>query len=192
MPQIILGSTSPYRRALLERLGMPFRTDSPLTDEAQLPGETPQALVRRLAEAKARDVGARHRDALIIGSDQVACVDAEILGKPGSRENAIAQLAAAAGRSVTFHTGLCLYNSANGRVQVAVEPFTVHFRPLDRTQIERYIDREQPFDCAGSFKSEGYGITLFSALEGRDPNALIGLPLILLIEMLAREGVLLP
>ena len=192
MPQLVLASTSPYRRALLDKLGIPFVTDAPDTVETRLPDEAPQALVCRLAEAKARAVAVRHPDALVIGSDQVACIGNEVLGKPGHRENAIAQLSAAAGRSVTFHTGLCLYNSVSGRAQVSQEPYIVHFRRLDRAQIERYVDHEQPFNCAGSFKSEGYGITLFSALEGRDPNTLIGLPLILLIEMLAREGVGLP
>lgn len=192
MPQLVLASTSPYRRALLDKLGIPFVADSPDADETRHPDEAPQALVCRLAEAKARAVAARHPDALIIGSDQVACVGGEVLGKPGNRENAILQLTAAAGESVTFFTGLCLYNSSSHRAQVSMEPYTVHFRHLDRAQIERYIDHEEPFNCAGSFKSEGYGITLFSALEGRDPNALIGLPLILLIEMLAQEGVSLP
>jgi len=192
MPQLVLGSTSPYRRTLLAKLGIPFATDSPDLDEARLPGETPQALVARLAEAKARNVAPRHPGALIIGSDQVACLDGKILGKPGDRDSAIAQLTAAAGRAVIFYTGLCLYNSALGRVQVAVEPLTVHFRRLDRDQIERYVEHEQPFNCAGSFKSEGYGIALFSALEGRDPNTLIGLPLILLVEMLAQEDIVLP
>jgi septum formation protein len=192
MQPLVLGSTSPFRRAILEKLGIPFLCDAPATDETRFPGESPQALVLRLAEAKARDVGGRHADALIIGSDQVACVDGEVLGKPGNRANAVAQLIAAAGKTVTFYTGLCLHNSASGQVQVDVEPFRVHFRNLTRTQIERYIDREQPFQCAGSFKSEGYGITLFSALDGRDPNTLIGLPLILLVEMLGREGIVLP
>jgi len=192
MPQLVLASTSPYRSALLDKLGIPFVADAPDADETRRPDEAPQALVCRLAEAKARAVAVRHPDALIIGSDQVACVGDEVLGKPGNRENAILQLTMAAGRSVTFFTGLCLYNSSSHRARVSLEPYRVHFRPLDRAQIERYIDHEQPFDCAGSFKSEGYGITLFSALEGRDPNALIGLPLILLIEMLAQEGVSLP
>jgi len=192
MPQLVLASTSPYRRALLDKLGIPFVTDSPDTDETPRPDEAPQAVVCRLAEAKARAVAVRHPGALIIGSDQVACVNGEVLGKPGNRENAIIQLTAAAGRSVTFYTGLCLFNSASGHAQVSLEHYTVHFRHLERGQIERYVDHEQPFNCAGSFKSEGYGITLFSALEGRDPNALIGLPLILLIEMLAQEGVSLP
>jgi MAF protein len=192
MQQLVLGSTSPFRKALLEKLGIPFCTDTPNTNEARQPGESPTDLVLRLAEAKAREVAGRHPAAMIIGSDQVACVDGEILGKPGNRENAIAQLTAAAGKTVTFYTGLCLYNSANEQTQTGVEPFTVHFRNLTPGQIERYVDLEQPFNCAGSFKSEGFGITLFSALEGRDPNSLIGLPLILLVEMLADQGITLP
>ena len=192
MQALVLGSTSPFRKALLDKLGIPFITDTPNTDETRRPGETPDRLVRRLAEDKARDVASRFPDALVIGSDQVACVGDEILGKPGNRENAIAQLSAASGKAVTFYTGLCLYNAANDQIQVAVEPFVVHFRVLGAAQIERYIDREQPFNCAGSFKSEGFGITLFAALEGRDPNALVGLPLIRLVEMLDRQGVFLP
>ncbi len=192
MQALVLGSTSPFRKALLDKLGIPFITDTPNTDETRRPGETPDRLVRRLAEDKARDVASRFPDALVIGSDQVACVGDEILGKPGNRENAIAQLSAASGKAVTFYTGLCLYNAANDQIQVAMEPFVVHFRELGSAQIERYIDREQPFNCAGSFKSEGFGITLFAALEGRDPNALVGLPLIRLVEMLDRQGVALP
>lgn len=192
MKSLILGSTSPFRRALLDKLGIPFIAEAPQTDETRLPGEPADALVRRLAEAKARDVAFRHTGALVIGSDQVACIDGTVLGKPGGRDQAIAQLSAASGKAVTFHTGLCLFNSDTGRAQVDVEPFVVRFRPLSRAQIERYVDREQPFNCAGSFKSEGYGITLFAALEGRDPNALIGLPLIRLVEMLAAEGIALP
>jgi MAF protein len=192
MQPLVLGSTSPFRKALLDKLGLPFITDAPNTDETRRPGETPDRLVRRLAEDKARDVASRFPDALVIGSDQVACVGDEILGKPGNRENAIAQLSAASGKAVTFYTGLCLYNTANDQLQVAVEPFVVHFRVLDAAQIERYIDHEQQFNCAGSFKSEGLGITLFAALEGRDPNALVGLPLIRLVEMLDRQGVSLP
>jgi MAF protein len=192
MPQLILGSTSPFRKALLDKLGIPFTTDPPHTDESRLPGESPDQLVQRLAEAKAREVATRHPNALIIGSDQVACVNGSILGKPGNRENAIAQLSASVGKTVAFHTGLCLYNSAGSRRQIAVEHFSVRFRDLTTDQIERYVDRERPFDCAGSFKSEGFGITLFSSLDGRDPNALVGLPLIMLVEMLAAEGIILP
>lgn len=192
MQSLVLGSTSPFRKALLDKLGIPFITDTPNTDEARRPGETPERLVRRLAEGKARNVASRFPDALVIGSDQVACVGDDILGKPGNRENAIAQLTAASGKAVTFYTGLCLYNAANDEIQLAVESFVVHFRVLAASQIERYIDREQPFNCAGSFKSEGFGITLFYALEGRDPNTLIGLPLIRLVEMLDKQGICLP
>lgn len=192
MQSLVLGSTSPFRRTLLEKLGLPFLTDAPNTDETRLDGESPQHLVMRLAEAKARDVATRYPDALIIGSDQVACVDGEILGKPGNRTKAIEQLQASSDKVVTFHTGLCLLNAATGRSQVQVDPFDVHFRTLHTDQIERYVDHEQPFNCAGSFKSEGFGITLFSRLHGRDPNTLIGLPLILLIEMLGEEGLILP
>jgi MAF protein len=192
MQQLVLGSTSPFRREILEKLRLPFLTEAPQVDETAVSGESPGQLVARLAEAKARDVARRHPDALIIGSDQVACVDGRILGKPGNRENAIRQLSAASGKAVVFHTGLCLLNAASGRCQIGVEPFTVRFRELDPRQIARYVDAEEPYNCAGSFKSEGYGITLFAAFEGRDPNALIGLPMMLLVEMLAREGIGLP
>lgn len=189
---LVLGSTSPYRRELLDKLGLAFLTDAPHVDEGRGQDETAEQLVERLAVAKAHAVAERHPDALVIGSDQVACIDGEILGKPGNRDNAIAQLSRAAGRCVVFHTGLCLLNAATGRQQTVVEPFRVHFRPLDGAQIARYVDREQPFNCAGSFKSEGLGISLFSRLEGDDPNALIGLPLIRLIGMLHNEGVAIP
>lgn len=190
--QFVLGSTSPFRRELLARLGLPFAVDSPDVDESRLPGESPEALVQRLAQLKARAVAARHPEALIIGSDQVACIDGEILGKPGSHERAGEQLRLAAGKRVSFYTGLALYNAADDRMQVLCEPFQVHFRPLSTEQIERYLLAERPYNCAGSFKSEGLGITLFQRLEGDDPNALIGLPLIRLVEMLGREGVVLP
>lgn len=190
MPRpLVLASTSPYRRALLERLGLIFELDAPEVDESHRPGEAPQALVMRLAEAKARAVAARHPGALVIGSDQVACIDDDILGKPGNRERAVAQLTQASGRTVTFQTGLCLLDAASNRAQVVVEPFRVHFRTLTPPRIAAYIDREQPYNCAGSFKSEGLGIALFERLEGEDPNALIGLPLIRLITLLEAEGV---
>jgi len=190
MPRsLILGSTSPYRQELLSRLGVPFLTATPNIDESRLENESPIHLVERLALEKARDVSRRFPDALIIGSDQVACIDNEILGKPGNRENAIAQLKKASGRTVIFFTGLCLLNAATHKAQSLVEPFKVHFRTLDDAQIERYVDRERPFNCSGSFKSEGLGISLFKRLEGDDPNALIGLPLIRLIEMLGEEGI---
>ena len=189
---LVLGSTSPFRRELLQRLGLAFDTAAPQIDESRATGESPEELVSRLALDKARAVAADHPGALIIGSDQVAVIDGAILGKPGNRENAISQLLQASGKVVTFHTGLCLLNAANDTAQAVVEPFRVHFRSLSRAQIERYLDREQPYGCAGSFKSEGLGISLFSRLEGNDPNALIGLPLIRLVEMLEREGINVP
>jgi len=190
--RVVLASTSPFRRSLLEKLGIPFETAAPNVDESRLADEPAPDLVERLARAKARDVGAGYADGLIIGSDQVACIDKNILGKPGCRENAIAQLRAASGRTVRFHTGLCLFNAESGKCRTTVETFDVCFRRLDADQIARYVDREQPFNCAGSFKSEGYGITLFTALKGRDPNTLIGLPLIALVQMLEAEGLALP
>lgn len=185
---LVLASTSPYRSALLGRLGLAFVTATPQVDESPRPGESPQVLVLRLAEAKARAVARAFPDALIIGSDQVACIDDHILGKPGTRQRAIAQLEQASGRCVVFQTGLCLLNAVTGRAQTLVEPFRVHFRPLTRARIEAYLDREQPYNCAGSFKSEGLGIALFERLEGDDPSALIGLPLIRLVTLLAAEG----
>jgi MAF protein len=185
---LVLASTSPFRRELLARLGLPFQTASPDVDESRRPGEPPQALVQRLAEAKARAVAAGWPHGLIIGSDQVACIDDEVLGKPGDRARAIAQLTRAAGRTVLFQTGLCLYDAAADRARVLCEPFRVRFRPLTQKQIQGYVDREQPFHCAGSFKSEGLGIALFEAMEGEDPNSLIGLPLIRLVGLLAEAG----
>ena len=188
-PPLVLASTSPFRRELLARLGLPFTTAAPEVDESPLPGENAERLVLRLAEAKARAVAAAHPDALVIGSDQVAGLGGAVLGKPGSRERAIEQLRQASGRTVVFRTGRCLFNAASGRAQTLCETFKVHFRDLTPAQIEAYVDREAPFGCAGSFKSEGLGITLFTRLEGADPNALIGLPLIRLVDMLAVEGV---
>jgi len=191
-PRIVLGSTSPFRRALLEKLGINFDVDAPEADEQHQELETPEQLVLRLARAKAEAVAERHPDALVIGSDQVACIDDRILGKPGNRDNAIQQLSLASGKRVTFYTGLCLYNAATGGVQTSCELFHVHFRVLDRPQIERYLDAETPYNCAGSFKSEGLGISLFSRMEGDDPNTLIGLPLIRLIAFLDAEGIKIP
>ncbi len=186
---LVLASTSPSRRALLERLGLAFTAAAPEVDETRRPGESPQVLVLRLAEAKARAVARAHPDALIIGSDQVACLDDAVLGKPGDRATAIAQLERASGRCVLFQTGLCLLDARNGRAQTLVEPFRVHFRALTAAQIAGYLDREEPYNCAGSFKSEGLGIALFERLEGDDPNALIGLPLIRLIPLLEAAGI---
>jgi MAF protein len=192
MSPLILASTSRYRRALLERLGLPFTCIAPDTDETRRPGEPPAALVARLAEAKARAVGARHPGALVIGSDQVAVIDDEILGKPGDAARARAQLRRTSGRTVTFQTGLCLLDTVHDRAQIEVVPFRVVFRTLDDDLIGRYLDREQPWDCAGSFKSEGLGVVLFERLDGDDPNALIGLPLIRLVRMLEQAGVRVP
>lgn len=189
MPKLVLGSTSPFRRALLEKLQLDFDTDSPEIDESRQPDETPEQLVARLACEKARAVATRHPDSLIIGSDQVAINGDEILGKPGSHDRAMAQLRAASGRQITFLTGLCLYNSASGDEQVVVEPFSVHFRQLTDEQLDNYLKAERPYNCAGSFKSEAMGIALFDKLEGDDPNSLIGLPLIQLLRMLEKEGV---
>ncbi|WP_276611722.1 Maf family protein [Thiorhodococcus mannitoliphagus] len=185
---LVLASTSAFRRELLERLGLSFTTASPDVDEARRPDEPAQVLVLRLAEAKARAVAKQYPNALIIGSDQVACLDDAILGKPGSRENAIAQLEHASGRTVLFQTGLCLLDTRSGQAQTLVEPFRVHFRRLTRPQIEGYVDREQPYNCAGSFKSEGLGIALFERMEGEDPSALVGLPLIRLTPLLEAAG----
>lgn len=189
---LVLGSSSVFRRELLQRLGVAFETAAPEVDESVIPGETAEELVRRLAEAKARAVAAEHTKALIIGSDQVAVLGDQVLGKPGTRARAIEQLRSASARTVCFLTGLCLFNSASGDTQIEVVPYSVTFRPLDDQRIARYVDAEQPFNCAGSFKSEGLGIALFDSMEGSDPTALIGLPLITLVSMLAREGVVVP
>jgi MAF protein len=192
-PPLVLASSSPFRRELLARLGLTFLCDSPDIDESRQPGEAPEQLVQRLALEKARAVATRHPGTLIIGSDQVAVLaDGSVLGKPGSAENAAQQLSKASGATVTFLTGLCLYNAASGAHQLCCEPFRVHFRELSAQMISSYIKKEQPLNCAGSFKSEGLGITLFRRLEGDDPNALIGLPLIRLTDMLAGEGIALP
>jgi len=180
---LVLASSSPYRKELLDRLGVAYTSISPDIDETALPGETPDALVERLAEQKARAVGERHQG-LIIGSDQVATIDNEILGKPGSHEHAVEQLSRLSGNHVTFHTGLCLLDTAHHEAQIDVVPFTVQFRALSAEQIERYLHAEQPYNCAGSFKSEGLGITLFEKMAGDDPTALIGLPLMRLTTML--------
>ncbi|MFQ2091475.1 Maf family protein [Aeromonas taiwanensis] len=189
---LILASTSRYRKALLEKLGLPFQCASPEVDETPMPGESAEALVSRLARAKAMAIAERHDHGLIIGSDQVCVCDGQILGKPGTVENAVAQLMRAQGKHVTFLTGLCVIDAASGHAEQMVEPFAVHFRSLDEAAIRRYVETELPLDCAGSFKCEGMGIVLFEALEGRDPNALIGLPLIALIDLLGRHGLHLP
>lgn len=187
MPQLILASTSPWRRALLEKLAIPFECAAPEVDETPLPGEAPRHLVLRLAQKKAQSLAHSYPSHLIIGSDQICVLDGEITGKPLTEENARQQLLKARGNIVTFYTGLALYNSATGHLQTEVEPFDVHFRHLSETEIDDYLRKERPLHCAGSFKSEGLGIALFERLEGRDPNTLIGLPLIALCQMLRRE-----
>ena len=189
---LVLASTSPFRRELLARLQIPFETVAPQTDESALPGETPVATARRLAEAKARAVVQRYPDALIIGSDQVAANGSQRFGKPGTRENAIAQLRLMRGKEVVFHTGLCLLDSATDRVRSCCVDTHVGFRDLGDAEIESYLDKEDALNCAGSAKSEGLGISLLSYMRGDDPNALIGLPLIALCDMLRAEGVALP
>ena len=189
MPPLVLASSSPWRQDLLTRLGLPFECASPEIDETPAPREPAPALVERLARSKAEALSDRYPNHLIIGSDQVATLDGIILGKPGNHENACRQLALCSGRTVTFHTGLALHDSASGATDALEESFRVHFRPLPRETIERYLRIEQPYQCAGSFRMEGLGIVLFSRLEGRDPNTLIGLPLIALVDMLQRRGV---
>ncbi len=188
MSNLLLASTSPWRRMLLEKLSLPFECAAPEVNETPLPGESARQLVTRLAQAKAQALASRFPQHLIIGSDQVCVLDGDITGKPHTEENAYRQLRKASGTIVTFYTGLALYNSANGHLQTECEPFDVHFRHLSDQEIEAYIRKENPLKCAGSFKSEGLGITLFERLEGRDPNSLVGLPLIALCQMLRREG----
>lgn len=188
--QLILASGSPYRRQLLERLGRPFATASPDIDETPLPGEAPEALAGRLAAAKAQRVADAHRGeaALVIGSDQVASLHGAPLGKPRDHAAAVAQLQAQSGQSLTFFTGLSLINCKTASQQTLVEPFEVRLRKLTREQIEAYLAREPALDAAGSFHSEGLGIVLFESFAGRDPNSLIGLPLMALTDLLRAQG----
>jgi MAF protein len=189
MYPLLLASSSPYRRAILSKLGLPFDWVAPDIDESAVTGESADELVKRLSLSKATALTAAHSCRLIIGSDQVATIDQQILGKPLTHECARKQLQYASGREVIFKTGLCLLNSHTGKVQIAVETFSVFFRKLSEQQIERYLLLEKPYDCAGSFKAEGLGICLFEKLSGDDPNTLIGLPLIRLLQMLANEKV---
>ncbi len=191
MTPLILASTSRYRRELLGRLGLAFDVARPETDETPQPGEAPAKLAWRLAEAKAAAVAAQRPDAWVIGSDQVAEFDGLPIGKPGGREAAIAQLGAMSGREVRFCTGLCVLRDGQAALS-ELDVTVVRFRELGASEIERYVDAEQPFDCAGSFKSEGLGIALFEAIESRDPTALIGLPLIATARLLRRAGYALP
>lgn len=195
-PALLLASSSIYRRELLARLHLPFICHSPDIDESPLPNETPRALVERLAVSKARALAQSYPEHIIIGSDQVAVLDQQIIGKPLHAEGAFKQLRAASSRSVTFLTALAIIDtrktSNTPREQVDCVPFTVHFRTLSDAQILRYIDKEQPFDCAGSFKSEGLGVSLFQATEGTDATSLVGLPLIRLCDMLNTCGIAIP
>lgn len=188
---LILGSGSKYRREILDKLHLKYEVVKPDIDESAISSESPQKLVGRLAEAKARAVEDRmiHKDAVIIGSDQVAVCDGKILGKPGNADKAIEQLLGFVKKTVTFYTGLAVLNTATGQCEVRVEPFNVEFRHLTEKEIERYVELEEPFDCAGSFKSEGLGISLFNSLKGNDPNTLIGLPAIALLDMLRTHGI---
>lgn len=189
MKPIVLASTSPYRKMLLEKILPQFACAAPEVDETPVANETAQQLVERLAIAKAQALHDHYPQHLLIGSDQVAVVNGAIVGKPGNAANAVAQLQAAQGQTVTFYTGLALYDSAEQRLQSCVEPFEVCFRALSDEEISGYVALEQPLNCAGSFKSEGLGISLFSAMRGDDPNSLIGLPLIRLLAMLREWGV---
>ena len=189
--RLLLASTSPYRRELLSRLRIPFDVVRPEVDETPLAGEPPLVLAQRLAAAKAEVIAAREGDAWVIGSDQVAELDGRPLGKPGNRDAALTQLASMSGRSVAFRTALCVMHRELGRFD-AVDTTIVRFRSLAADGIARYVDAEQPFDCAGSFKSEGLGIALFEAIETSDPTALVGLPLIATAQLLRRAGFALP
>ena len=192
MPRLILASTSTYRRALLERLRLPFDIARPEVDETPRPNETPRHLAVRLARDKASAVAAKQTDdAWALGSDQVAELEGQPLGKPGAPDAAIAQLQAMRGHSVRFHTALCLVHP-DGRSFAELDLTDVHFRVLDDAEIARYVDAEQPFDCAGSFKSEGLGITLFERIDNQDPTALVGLPLIATCRLLRQAGFALP
>lgn len=185
---LVLASTSPFRKSVLNRLHLPFKTFAPKVDETPLANETPTQLVLRLAEMKARAAHSNHPNALVIGSDQVAVIDDEILGKPGSHEQAIKQLTQASGKQVDFLTGLCLLNTNTGKVQSDIVRFGVKFRNLNLSQIENYLKRDKPYQCSGSFKSESLGIVLLERMMGSDPTAVIGLPLIRLVHMLENEG----
>jgi len=186
--QLVLASTSRYRRALLERLGIPFSVaDSGVAEEAR-PGEAPEGTARRLAGAKSLAVANRFRDALIIGCDQVAVANGEVLGKPGTHENAVRQLRSLSGREAVFYTAVCVHNTSDGASRFRMVPSRVTFRKLDDAAIDRYLAREQPYDCAGSAKAEGLGIALIAKMEGEDPSALVGLPLIALVDLLQEQG----
>jgi septum formation protein len=188
--ELVLASSSPFRRRLLGQLSVEFRTIDPNIDESLLPGESPESLVLRLCVAKARAVLTKAPVALIIGSDQVAVHDGEIVGKPKDYDDAVTQLSSSSGKTITFLTGVALLNSTNGRLQAEVIPYDVRFRSLTREEIERYLEKEQPYGCCGSLRADGLGVALLDQLKGEDPTALIGLPLIVLTKMLEKEGFL--
>lgn len=192
MNRLVLGSTSRYRAELLRRLLPDFEQRAPGTDETLRPGEVPREGALRLAKAKAAGAGSGMSDALVIGSDQIADLDGHALGKPGSSAGVRAQLAACAGREVQFHTALCLLDTRDGCERTHVDTTRVRFRALTAAEIARYVEREQPLDCAGSFKCEGLGIALFEAIDSTDPTALIGLPLIALARLLRDAGLAIP
>lgn len=189
IPNLILASSSPFRRELLQRLQIPFTVISPDVDETAGHNELPEQTSLRLAQAKAIKIAENNPNSLIIGCDQVATLDGLQIGKPGTHENAVKQLTFMRGRSVVFHSALCLYNAKTKNMQAEVVPFTVKFRDLTDAQIENYLLKEQPYNCAGSAKSEGLGIAIIASMQGEDPNALIGLPLIRLVAMLENEGI---
>lgn len=188
-PPLVLASTSVYRRELLAKLQIPFEVASPEVDETPEKGESPVDTAIRLAEAKARKVAPQFPGALIIGSDQVAVLGSQQIGKPLTHDNAVKQLRALRGRQAVFHTAIALYDSRNNTLQRRLVPTTVRFRDFTDAQIENYLQKEQPYHCAGSAKSEGLGISLIAEMDGADPNALIGLPLIALVDMLKHAGV---
>ena len=192
MRRLLLASSSPYRRELLSRLRLPFDCRAPHIDETAKPGESPEQLVRRLSREKTQALAETHPDHLIIGSDQVAVLDDRIIGKPHTFERAREQLLSCSGRRLDFLTGLALLDSRSGVEQLDCLSFSVHFRELSEAQIARYLSAEKPFDCAGSFKAEGLGISLFRATEGEDATSLIGLPLIRLVDMLNSAGIEIP
>ena len=188
MQRLVLGSRSPSRRSLLERLSIPFLIVHPDIDESPLDGETPDALVRRLSMQKARAVGARVGTGLVIGSDQIALLDDTVLGKPGDHESNVTQIAMASGRWLEFRTGIAVLDAASGLIETDVVPFAVRFRSLGRSDIEAYVSRERAYDCAGGFRAERLGCALFERMRGDDPTALLGLPMIRLCEMLRAAG----
>ena len=188
MKKLVLGSTSPFRKDILQKLNLPFECAKPNIDETAQINEMPIQLVERLAIEKAKAAAKGYSDALVIGSDQVAVCNNNILGKPHNFENAVKQLTQFSGQQVTFYTGLCVYDVTKNKSLSLVEPFSVYFNQLTSTDIENYLHAEEPYNCAGSFKSEGLGICLFEKLVGNDPNTLIGLPLIKLVELLKQHG----